>query len=191
MEGLLLVSSVLLWIVVGANVTLTLAMIKRLKQSVGKAVGLSKNAKAPDFKAETLDGSPVTLEQYAGRPVAFLFVSPDCKFCRDEAPTFNTLALKGRRAGVDLVAVSVGSAALTREFVSEFGLTLPVLSVNDQSSTFVKDYNVPGTPFYTVLDAAGRVESTGFPNDDKSEWHKLVASWESGRTRLSQESSAA
>src|SRR5690349_19203769 len=114
MEDLLLVSSVLLWIVVGANVTLTLAMIKRLKQSVGKPVGLAKNTKAPDFQAETLDGTPITLAQYTGRPVAFLFVSPDCKFCRDEAPTFNAMAAKGRRAGVELVVVSVSAAPLTR-----------------------------------------------------------------------------
>jgi peroxiredoxin len=183
METILIISSVALWVVVGLNLIITLALVRRLNQAQGMQGGLKKGAPAPDFTAQTLRGETVTLADYANRSVAFVFIATNCRPCREEAPRLEALAATARRAGVELVLVSIDEAAETEQFVADLKLTLPVLVAPQESSRFKKDYQVPGNPFFCLIDAQGRVQSTGFPNDRGGEWDKLAQSWQASQGR--------
>lgn len=92
MEFILVVSSVLLWIAVLFNLMLTIAIIRRgrARQSgfdMANVPTLEIGSQAPDFTAQTLDGKTVTLADYAGKPVVFVFISPTCRPCIDKLPT--------------------------------------------------------------------------------------------------------
>src|SRR4051812_7859605 len=173
MLTMLAMSSVALWVVVGLNLIITLALVQRLNRQSAIPSGLKKGTPAPDFTAQTLHGETVTRANYAGRSAAFLFVAPNCGPCREEAPALEALAPAARRAGVELVLVSIGEAGETQQFVDEFHLTLPVLVAPEGSNSFSKDYKSPGTPSYCLIDTRGTVVSAGFPNMVDGEWQKL------------------
>ena len=128
-ETVLIVSMVLLWVVMLFNLLLTLALVRRTSTQPRsqQKEWLKAGEKAPDFTAETLDGKPVTLASYAGRPVAFLFMSPSCDPCREHLPGYDALGKIARRAGTQLVYVSTSGLDETRIHVEEFGITLPVI----------------------------------------------------------------
>lgn len=85
MESILIISSILLWVVVLLNLLLTLGLARRIRNAAFPVMeSLKIGQKAPDFSALTLQGKTVTLADYAGHAAAFVFVSPDCKPCREE-----------------------------------------------------------------------------------------------------------
>ena len=89
-ETVLIGSVALLWVLVLFNLVLTLGLVRRANANAGpqpmEEEGLEAGERAPDFTAETLDGEAVTLATYAGRDVAFLFMSPFCGPCREKLP---------------------------------------------------------------------------------------------------------
>lgn len=188
MEQVLVISSVALWLVVSVNLLLTIALIRRLNQFNQKGSdpfddGLKVGEKAPDFTATTLQGELVDLKTYAGRSVAFIFVSPQCRPCREELPRYETLFPKARSAGVELVLVSNEDDQLTRAFAEEFAIRLPVLAAPHQSNPFTKDYKINGTPSFCLVDPAGVVQAGGFPSEKFGRWKELAEAWERGARR--------
>ena len=96
MEPILVVSSILLWLMVLFNLLLTVALIRRAaaKQpgfATENVPTLEIGSQAPDFTAETLDGEAMTLDDYAGKSIALIFVSPTCKPCLNKLPELHEL----------------------------------------------------------------------------------------------------
>src|SRR5581483_1123376 len=71
METFLLVNSVLVWIVVLANLVLTLALVRRVNAFPGSLAGVGSGlpigTPAPDFSLQTLTGQTVTLANFTSR----------------------------------------------------------------------------------------------------------------------------
>ena len=177
MIEILAISSVLLWLVVGFNLILTLALVRRLNAldstsqsrsthpikiapaSLGPEIGQP----APAFTAQTLEGEQVTLDTYtgAGRSAAFVFISTTCEPCREALPSYEALLPKARQAGVDLVLVSTSDPIQTAAFVEQFNIRLPVLVAPMRDNPFMKDYNFNATPSYCLVDTQGKIRSAG------------------------------
>jgi peroxiredoxin len=171
MERLLIVSSVLLWLLVLFNLLLTLALVRRIG---GQAAALKLGQRAPAFEATDLRGQKVSLATYAGRSLALLFVAPHCGPCREELPRLQAVGPQARRAGVELVLVSVASHDETQTFARDNGIDLPILVAPQESNPFMKDYKARGTPYYCVVGPQGRVQAVGFLD---AEWRALADSW--------------
>jgi peroxiredoxin len=190
MEQALVISSVALWVVVLLNLLLTLALVRRLNSglpaNISKAdeIGLKVGTPAPDFIAETLDGKAVTLANYAGRSVAFIFIAPDCGPCREALPGYEATGVKAERAGVELVLVSTANKEETRALAEEFQLHLQVLVAPPDNTSFMDDYKLRGTPSYTLIDREGNIQSAGRPSPQKPGWKALVEAWESAAPDL-------
>ena len=182
MERILTASTVLQWVVVLTNLALTLALVRRVnaesEEHNGPVSGLKPGRPAPDFAAATLSGTPVTLAEYAGRAVAFLFVGTHCPPCRRSLPSYEALAPKAARAGVELVLVSTDEAESTRSFVTELDVQMPILVAPQASNPFMRDYQASGTPSFCLIDAQGTVQAAGYPSLEWGEWKALSASWE-------------
>jgi len=183
MTQFIVVSLVLLWGVVILNVLLTLALIRRVNSGTEAGGGLSAGQQAPDFSAMTLHGETVTLATYAHQAVAFVFISPHCGPCRQALPTYESLWPLARQAGVELVLVSVVDEVQTRAFVDETKLQIPILVAPRENNSFTNDYKVTGTPFYTLIDAEGKIQAAGYPNPEFRTWKALVESWERNNSR--------
>ena len=179
METGLIISSVLLWVVVLANLLLTLALVRRINADPrsAQAAGLTKGAHAPDFTAQTLNGETVTRSTYVGRSVAFVFISTHCSPCRDLLPRLEPLGSQAAQAGTELVLVSADELEETRTFAVELDTHLPILVAPRTTNSFLSDYKSPGTPSYCLIDGLGKVQLAGYPNMEHGEWKSLVDSW--------------
>jgi peroxiredoxin len=179
MEQLLILSSTLLWVVVLFNLLLTFALVRRA--NTGTSTGLRVGQQAPDFTAQTLGGETMNLASYAGREVAFIFISPHCKPCREGIPVYESFRPQAQQAGVELVLVSTGEIAETRTFVDELKIQMFVLVAPLGSNSFIKDYKASGTPSYCLINSKGKVESTGYPS--QAAWNMLTELWEKNMPR--------
>lgn len=180
METGLLVSSVLLWVVVLLNLLLTLALIRRVNAGARsqKVERLPAGAAAPDFTAQTLQGETVNQAAYAGRKVAFVFISPTCQPCHEMLPTFEALGPNAVRAGVELVLVSNAGQEATRAFVDQFHVSLPVLVAPISTNPFTRDYKSTTTPSYCLVTEQGKVQSAGYPSMTGGAWKALADFWD-------------
>lgn len=188
METLLIVSSVFLWVVVLCNLMLTLALVRRTNartQQESSTSGLQIGQQAPPFTAQALNGETLTLANYAGRKVAFLFVSTHCQPCLNLLPSIEDLRPGAAQAGVELVLVMNDESEQTRTFVADHHLQTSVLLAPRGDNTFHEDYQVKGTPSYCLLNEQGKVQAAGYPSMEWGQWKNLAASWTRNRDLVS------
>lgn len=179
METVLVISSVLLWLVVLANVFLTLALVRRLNANVPKPEGLPAGAPAPDFKAEMLNGETATLATYSSfnRKVALLFLSTHCVPCREILAKLKGQRAATQQAGIELVLVSGDEREDTEALVAELELDYPLLIAPQTSNTFFSDYKISMTPSFCLLDLQGKVATSGLPSIQAGGWKALIDTW--------------
>lgn len=181
METVLVISSIFLWLIVLANVFLTLALIRRInaipEHGPAFETGPALGTPAPNYIAMTLDGERATLDDYAGRPTTFVFVSPGCTPCQELLPSLKYLGPQAHQAGAELVLVSGGTLEGTKEMARGMEGQLPVLVAPREENTFFHDYNIKGTPSFCSLDEQGTVVATGRPSQSTPAWLKLTTDW--------------
>lgn len=176
METALVVSSVVLWLVVLANVFLTLALIRRLNRTGQPVVetGLKAGTTAPDFTAQTLQGVTKTLADYMGWAVVLIFVSPSCQPCRESLPMLQKAAVGARVGGVEFVLVSGGTLEETRAWDEEVDVQLPLLVATQAQNPFFQDYHITSTPTFCLLGSDGKVHGSNIVGQNLDGW-KLLA----------------
>lgn len=190
MEQLLVVSSVSMWMILVVNLILTFAIIRKVNalsevsdengRPMPKIETLELGQLAPYFRAETLNGTTVTLANYAHSSVAFVFLTPKCEPCREAIPTLKALSPKAEQSNIILSSVILANRVEALEFVQElkfiqeFDSTLPVLVAPPEENPFMSDYKVGGTPFYCLINEQGEVEATGFLD---RKWRSLTEKW--------------
>jgi len=109
---------------------------------------------APSWELRDLQGRPVRLDDFRGKPVLVNFWAVWCPPCREEMPLLDGLARE--RHDVAVVAVDVGDGAQdVADFLRAHHLTLPVAL--DAQGTVAARYNVHGLPTTFFLDAQGVV----------------------------------
>ena len=100
---------------------------------------------APDFSGTDLNGQPVSLAAYKGKPVILRFWSTECKFCRADTPIFNSYFDKYKDAGLRVVYVNRHSdEATVRKFVEDLEIGFPVLV--DSDGKIADRYNIKVEP---------------------------------------------
>jgi hypothetical protein len=124
----------------------------------------------------TLAGRPRTLANYLGRSTVFLFIA-HCEPCQEVIPAVAALQGPAAQAGVDLVLVSTDPEARTRTFVEELDIRLPVLLAPPATNPFLIDYAIQDVPTYCLVDAQGRIQSTGYPSRAWGTWKELADGW--------------
>lgn len=179
METALVISSVLLWLFVLANILLTLALVRRINANTPKPEGLPAGALAPEFKAERLNGETVTLATYTspGHKVALLFLSTHCAPCREILTTLKEQRAATRQAGIELVLVSGDEREDTEALVAELGLDYPLLIAPRTSNPFFADYKIALTPSFCLLNQQGKVRASGIPSIPAGGWKALMDTW--------------
>jgi len=116
--------------------------------------GLEIGAEAPAFTLPDPTGQMVSLDDFAGQRVLLVFSSPQCPACIEMYPHLR--AFSERERDVQVVMVSRGSAEENR---AQQGFGFPVLTWDDRVA---QEYQVPGTPFFYVIDEEGVIANAGF-----------------------------
>jgi thiol-disulfide isomerase/thioredoxin len=114
----------------------------------------------PELKLNTLQGTPVDLEQYKGKLVMVQFWATYCTPCRIEMPSMNRLLTK---MGDDflILAVDMGEdAAEVQQFVDEVKPEFTILM--DEDGSALAQWKVFAAPATFIVDPAGQIKYTLF-----------------------------
>jgi len=128
-------------------VVLVLILGIRAWQQSGTASG-----PAPMLAGELLDGKPVALTAYAGRPVLVHFWATWCPICRLEQGSIDVLA---RDASVITVAMQSGNRDAVTQHLRNEALSFPV--INDPDGTMAAQWGVRAVPASFIVDGAGQI----------------------------------
>jgi hypothetical protein len=185
------------WVAILLDLLLTLRVVRWIRataalneESIARehAEFLRIDAKAPDFRARTLAGEAVGLDDYEGRAVALVFVSPHCGTCRREVRGLVRLARTTRQSGiVEIVLVSDSRSSETSDWLRDIhdrdGVTvdLPVIIAPTATSDLILKYNPRGlTPYFCLVDSDGVVRARDPVG--LGHWPVLRALWERSHT---------
>lgn len=111
---------------------------------------------APYFHGITLQGQPVSLTDYRGKPLLIVIWAEWCRICRIELPMIQPLALDHQ---VLSIAIQSGSDEEVVQFLQQHDLQqLPVL--NDPYGVLATAFGVRGVPVMYIIDPDGNVRFT-------------------------------
>jgi thiol-disulfide isomerase/thioredoxin len=136
-----------LWRAGEAVVVLALILGIRAWQQSGIASG-----PAPALAGVLLDGKPVALTAFAGRPVLVHFWATWCPICSAEQGSIEALA---RDAPVITVAMQSGGREEVVQHLRKEALSFPVL--NDPDSVIAAQWGVRAVPASFIVDGAGQI----------------------------------
>ena len=167
MEGIWLVSYIVLWAIVLVLILLVILLYRQLGiMYLGSAEGVSRDglapgAKAPDFSLADQYGNVQRLGDYRGKPTVLLFGSPHCSPCRILLPQLHDWAKAHPEVGV--LWLNAASEEESLKMVSDTGATLPIVPYTPQENLMDK-YRVRVTPFMFLVDESGIVKVKGLVN---------------------------
>jgi len=167
MEGIWLVSYIILWILVIGLGLLVFLLYRQLGvMYLGSAEGVSrdgltKGTPAPDFNLMDQYGNAQRLSSYRGRPVLLVFGSPSCTPCRTLLPQLEEWAADHRDMGV--IWLNAAPRDETLKYVSDMGATVPVVA-HTPDDKIADRYKVRVTPFSFMVDENGVVRAKGLVN---------------------------
>lgn len=122
---------------------------------------LEPGAVAPDFHGRTQNGTPIALSTYRGRPVVLYFYpKANTTGCTLEARGFAEHYPELRKAGAEVIGVSVDSVESQKSFSEKCQLPFPLVADHDKS--IARQYGVLGLLGVAkrvtfVLDPQGKV----------------------------------
>lgn len=176
----------LLWVVIrplgpSADDGMTLDGEALLKDEAARR-GLAEGQPAPGFAPAggeslaltSLDGDPVALSDFLGRPVWVTFWATYCHACQLEEPDMRRAFRAYRADGLVLLAIDVGEDAdVVRRYVEERDLPWTVLL--DASGAAVDAFGAIGTPSHYFIGADGRIQSRAFGRIELAEMRSFIA----------------
>lgn len=120
---------------------------------------------APDFTAEMLDGSTVTLSALQGKPTLLIFWATWCPPCRLELSKLQEHIIDPYGDRINVLPLSRGEErSVVEEYISRMGYTYAVGLDSDQS--IYNKYATNYIPRCFVIDANGKVLYSGVGYDD-------------------------
>lgn len=167
MEGIWLISYIVLWLLVltlGVLVFLLYRQLGIMYLGTAEGVsrdGLAKGARAPDFTLVDQYGESHTLSSYRGKPAILIFGSATCSPCRILMPQLQ--AWTRDHPDIPVLWLNAASPEESLRFVSDTGATVPVMPYTPESKIMDK-YKVRVTPFCFVLNSDGIVGAKGLVN---------------------------
>jgi methylamine dehydrogenase accessory protein MauD len=171
------ISYLVLWTLVLAEAAVLLILLRTFgsfylstRQGIGRD-GLALGTKAPDFRATRLDGSPVSLESFAGRWVLLYFAAPACEDCYRMLPSLADLH-EELRGSAEIVVMFEGVLAEARAVPHLAANRLPVVAIGRDG--IAASYKVRVSPFVQVLDPDGFVRAKGLGNSRDRLEHLLA-----------------
>ena len=142
----------------------------------GKQLGPPPAVGAPaqNFTARTIDGKPVQLSDYKGRPVWLLFGATWCASCRAEVADVEAAYKQAKASGVEVISLYLSEDASTvQNYTQSTGLTY--LHVPDPQTDVASAYRVMGIPAHYFIDKQGNINSIQIGTLDRSTMDSALA----------------
>ena len=141
------------WLRFAGELALVLLVVAGVQAWRGRDL-MAEGTLAPDLILRDLEGKTHRLSDYRGRPVLLHFWATWCGVCRQEFGALN--AVQADRGDGVLLAVAEDGDAVEplRRFVTERGLSYPVLRGSDELS---RQWGITVFPTSFYIDREGRI----------------------------------
>ncbi len=112
----------------------------------------------PDFTLPDLEGNPVKLSDFRGKPVFVDFWATWCGPCVYQMPELNKLwSAYGKSGQLMILGVDIGETVEeVVPFLEEYGIRYPIVIGSEQ---IARSLGAPGVPSMVVIDAQGAIHS--------------------------------
>lgn len=136
---------------------------------------LKRGSIVPSFAAEALDGHPISLDAFKGKPVVLRFFLTNCRFCLADTPVFNTLFKNYAEKGLKMVYINndAPDVATVTDFARKLAIPFPV--VFDPEGKIAARYNIKIQPMTLVLDPEHRLTAALLGGVGEAELDDLVS----------------
>lgn len=181
MEIFQLISSSLLWLIVLVDTILILGIVRRLgvisanQEFNSEPQMLRSGEQLPYFEIDPIQGEKASLRDFSSKNTVFLFLSPDCRPCREETPRLDLLSHSAKRAGVDFVFIILADFSSTQAFAEELHIQSPIFSAPRGTNDMARLFRVTATPSFCYFNSKGVVISSGILGP---EWESLISEWQ-------------
>lgn len=143
------------WLMTAAILPLVLLAVMALVLARGP-VGARIGSEAPAFALADLDGNPIRLADFRGRPVIVNFWASWCGPCTEEFPLLRQAAAEHADDGLVIVGVVFrDNSEAARGFLERMSATWP--AVMDPGESTAQAFGVYGPPESFFIDAEGTV----------------------------------
>ncbi len=128
----------------------------------------------PSFSGVTSDGTPVSLADYAGKPVWLTFGASWCPDCRTEAPDIEATYQANKDKGLAVLGVFISeSADDIAGYAQRAGLTFPITV--DENEAIAAAYRTMGVPTHFFIGADGIIREVRIGALAKDDMDRAVA----------------
>lgn len=110
---------------------------------------------APAFTLKDLNGKEVGLEDFKGKKVMLNFWATWCPPCKAEMPAMQKL-YETKSNEIEILAINLDPQNKVADFVSENGLSFPILL--DQSGGTQQSYSILSIPTTFIIDENGVIQ---------------------------------
>ena len=125
------------------------------------APGTAEGPAAPSLKLENLDGSPLALRDFEGKPLWIVFWKTACEPCEAEAADVAAAYAAHRDSGLILLGIDVwDTAAVVHDYAADHELAYPIAI--DPSAAFMDAYGVWGAPTHYFIGSDGIIRDRYF-----------------------------
>ena len=120
----------------------------------------------PLLTLQDIDGRPVNLNSYRGKPLLTSFIEVNCHHCQNQLSVLETLRSEIPDENLTLLAISTSSIEKTAVFFQEHPISFPVWI--DASRNLYKKLGVFNVPALFLLDETGvlRYKAVGYQSTD-------------------------
>ena len=132
---------------------------------------------APDFTLRGTDGSTFSLKEALARgPVVLAFFKISCPVCQYALPFLERVYEAHGSERVTIIGISQDKQRDTAPFMSEYGITFPVLLDDTNSYPVSNAYGLTNVPTIFWINQDGQVEisSVGWSRKDIEEIHQRL-----------------
>ena len=125
------------------------------------APGTAQDPAAPALALSGLDGAPVILANFGGKPIWVIFWKTACEPCEAEAPDVAAAYAAHRDGGLVVLGVDLwDSSAAVQDYADGHPLAFPIAVAT--TSSFMDAYGVWGAPTHYFIDSAGIIQDRYF-----------------------------
>ena len=176
-DSLLVASTVVLWIVVIAEGTVLLGLVRKLAvlkpSSEPSVIQIESGEKLPDTIVSTLVAEGRTRLDTSKDQLLF-FSSSSCSACKQSVAEFEEIA-SNHRHDIEAYLVSVDEAG--SDTYSDIARRSPVTFIDFQSggNGISETLGLKGTPAFVHCKSNGLVISAGYPDRYRGHWSQLMS----------------